>query len=122
MKTKANKSVLAFGAVIIFCLIIILFSPSIYGGHKRYEVKPQIYLPEYATDTPHIIYVYENMIDRLLGQTENNLNNINTEIKVIAEKLDSIETNITELSTRIERVETALGIEQPKKTAAPPKK
>lgn len=120
MKTKENKNLLAVGAVLIVCLIMIWLASSIQGGQKKYEVRPEITLPEYRTDTARAIDAYERVMDRFINLTEENLTGINADVKDITKKLDLIDCKLTELSTRMARIEKALGIEpadeQTKKT------
>ena len=61
------------------------------------------------------------MMDRFMDLTERNLTVINTDIRSITKKLDSIDRKLTELSTRMARIEKALGIEQSKKPVVEPK-
>ena len=114
MKIKENKNLLVVGAVLIVCLILIGFSGSIQGGersHKRgYEIRPEITLPEYQTDTTRAIDAYERVMDNFIIMTETNLAGINTDIKEIAKQLVSIDRKLTKLSTRMGRIEKALGI------------
>ena len=115
METKENKKLLVVGAVLIVCLIVIGFSSSIQGGEKSYEIKPEIKLPEYRTDTARAIDVYERVMDRLMNLTEKNLISINTDVKTISKKLVLIDCKLTELSTRMGRIEKALGINHSEK-------
>ena len=115
MKTKETKNLLAAGAILIACLIGVWLAGSIQGREKCYDVKPEITLPEYRTDTARAIDAYERMMDRLINLTERNLTGINTDVKDIAKKLVLIDCKLTELSTRMARIEKALGIEQVEK-------
>jgi len=115
MKTKQNKNLLVVGAVLIVCLIVIGFSSSIQGGEKSYEIKPEITLPEYRTDTARAIDAYERVMDRFINLTEKNLTSINTDVKGIAKKLVLIDCKLADLSIRMARIEKALGIEQTEK-------
>ena len=117
MKTKQNKNLLVIGVVLIVCLIVIGFSSSIQGGEKIYEIKPEITLPEYRTDTARAIDAYERVMDRFMTLTEKNLTSINTDVKDIAKKLVLIDCKLTDLSTGMARIEKALGIEQAEKQA-----
>ncbi len=112
MKIKENKNLLVFGAVLIVCLIVIGFSSSIQGGEKSYEIKPEITLPEYRTDTARAIDAYERVMDRFISLTEKNLTGIDTDVKDITKKLVLIDCKLTDISTRMARIEKALGIEQ----------
>jgi hypothetical protein len=112
MKIKENKNLLVVGAVLIISFILIGFSGSIRGGEKSYKIKPEITLPEYRTDTARAIDAYERLMNRFINLTERNLTSINTDVNGIAKKLVLIDYKLTELSTRMARIEKALGIEQ----------
>jgi hypothetical protein len=118
MKTKENKNLLVVGVVLIITFIVIGFSSSIQGG--SYKIKPEITLPEYRTDTARAIDAYERVMDRFMSLTEKNLTGINTDVKDIAKKLVLIDCKLTELSTRMARIEKALGIEQTEKRVEKP--
>ncbi len=115
MKTKESKNLLAAGAILIACLIVVWLAGPIQGSKKSYDVKPEITLPEYRTDTARAIDAYERVMDRFMDLNERSLTGINTDVKDIAKKLVLIDCKLTELSTRIARIEKALGIEQVEK-------
>lgn len=120
MKTKETKNLsrkgwpspLTVGVILIACLIVVWLAGSIQGSRKNYEVRPEITLPEYRTDTARAIDAYERMMDRFIDLTGRNLTGINTDVKDIAKKLVLMDCKLTELSTRMARIEKALGIEQ----------
>ncbi len=114
MKVKETKHLLVLGAILTVSLILIVFSGSIRGVEKSYEINPEITLPESRTDAARAIDAYERVMDRFMNLTERNFIGINTDVKDIATKLASIDYRLTELSTRMARIEKALGIEQPK--------
>jgi archaellum component FlaC len=87
---------------------------SLYGGQKTYEVESQITIPEYRTDAARAIDAYERLMERHMDLTEGNFTRIGVDLRDVAKKLDSINSKLTELSTRIARIEKKLGIEQPK--------
>ena len=99
-------------AVLIVCLILIGFSSSIQGGDKSYKIRPEITLPEYQTDTTRAIDAYERVMDRVINLAERDLGSINTDIKEIAKQLVLIDCKLTDLSTRMGRIEKSLGIKQ----------
>ena len=103
-------------AVLIVCLILIGFSGSIQGGEKshrsRYEIRPEITLPEYQTDTARAIDAYERIMDRFINLTKRDLGSINTDVKSISKQLVLIDRKLTRLSTRMGRIEKALGIKE----------
>ena len=116
MKIKQNKSLLAVGAILIACLITGWLSDSIHGVERRFEIRPQITVPEYRTDTARAIDAYERVMDRLMNLTESNLTGINTDLKAIVKKLVFIDSKLTDISMRMARIEKALSIEQPQKS------
>ena len=109
-----NKNLLAVGAVVVCCITVVWFSTSIQGGSKTYELRPQISVPEYRTDTVRAIDAYERLMERYMDLTERNSMRIGTDLKEVMKKLDSINDKLTELSARIARIEKTFGIEQPK--------
>jgi hypothetical protein len=110
MRTTKHLFVVAVGLIV--CLIIVWFSTSIQGEEKTYEVKHQITLPEYRTDTARAIDAYERVMDRFMNLTQRSLTGINTDIKDIAKNLVSIDRKLTQLSARMARIERAVGIKQ----------
>lgn len=117
-----NKSLLAVSIVLIASIIIIGFSSSIHGVEKRYEIRPEITLPQYQTDTARAINAYGRVMDRFIDLTEQNLTGISTDVKNIANKLVSIDHKLTDISARMARIEKALGIEQPEMLIEKPSK
>jgi hypothetical protein len=121
---RANKNLLAIAAGVIACVVVVWFSASIHGGQKSYhggqktyEVQPQITLPEYRTDAARAIDAYERLMERYMDLTERNLIGIGTGFQDVVKRLDSIDGTLMKLSTRMARIEKALGIEQPKSPA-----
>jgi hypothetical protein len=114
---KMNKRLLAFVAGLLFCVVLVWFSASIWGGEEIYEVRPQISIPEYRTDAARAIDAYERLMERHMDLTEGNLVGIGADVQSAIRKLDSIDGKLRRLSTRITRIEKALGIEQVKPPA-----
>ena len=111
---RTHKNLLAFAVAVVSCAIVAWFSTSIHGSERSYEVKPQITIPEYRTDAARAIDAYERLMERYMSLTERNLDRIGMDTQSVLRKLDSINAKLTELSTRMVRIEAALGIEQPK--------
>ncbi len=112
-----NKSLLAVGAVVVCCITVVWFTTSIQGGPKIYELRPQIAVPEYRTDTVRAIDAYERLMERYMDLTERNSIRIGADLKEVINKLYSIDDKLTEISARIARIEKTFGIEQPKPQA-----
>ena len=112
-----SKNVLAVAAVVVICVVAVWFSTSIQGSQKTYELEPRLTIPAYRTDIARVVDAYERLMERYMYLTDRNLAGINTELKSAAEKLESIDSRLVELSARTARIEKALGIEQ---TTKPP--
>ena len=110
-----NKNLLAVSIVLIVCLIVIAFSDPIHGSEKKYEIEPEITLPEYQNDLGRVINAYERMMDHMMYINERNFAGINTDVKDINKKLVLIDRKLTELSKKMTRIEKALNINQPEK-------
>ncbi|MHC4890317.1 MAG: hypothetical protein ACYTEO_12750 [Planctomycetota bacterium] len=57
-----TRNLLAVTAGLICCVVVVLLSPSIQGGEKTYEIRPQVTLPEYRSDAARAIDAYERLI------------------------------------------------------------
>ena len=109
-----NKNLLAAAAVILCCITVIWFSTITKGSPTTYEVRPRISLPEYKTDTVHAIDAYEKLMERYMNLTERNSIRIDSDLKEVIKRLDSINYKLTELSFRIAKIEKTFGIEESK--------
>ena len=87
----------------------------IYARGRSYDIRPEITLPEYRTDAARAIDAYERTMNRYMTLTERSLAGVNADMREVLRKLDSIDRTLTDLSTRIARIEGALGIEEPVK-------
>ena len=117
---RNTKSLSTGSVVLLFCLIVLGLCSLIQGGN--YKVKPEITLPEYRSDTARAIDAYERVMDRFINLTEKNLTSINTDVKDITKKLVLIDCKLTDISTRMARIEKALGIQQSPKLVEKPSK
>ncbi|MHC4424089.1 MAG: hypothetical protein ACYSWR_05410 [Planctomycetota bacterium] len=117
MRTKKHLLVVAAG--LVCCVAVAWFSTSIQGGEKIYEVQPQITtLPEYRTDAARAIDAYERLMERYMDLMEMNVVRIGADVQGFNKRLDSIDSKLAELCTRMARIEKAFGIGQPKKPMA----
>lgn len=112
-----NKNLLAAVAVILCCITVIWFSKITKGSPTTYEVRPEISLPEYKTDTVHAIDAYEQLMERYMNLTERNSIRIHSDLKEVIRRLDSINYKLSELSLRIAKIEKTFGIEESKPQA-----
>ncbi len=112
-----NNNLLAVGAICVCCITVIWFSTTTQGGPKTYEVRPRISLPEYKTDTVHAIDAYQQLMERYMNMTERSSTRIDSDLKEVIKKLDSINDKLTKLSFRIARIEKTFGIEESKPPA-----
>jgi len=110
---RKKSYVLAGAAGLAWCIVLAWLSSASRGIEKTYEIESQIWTPEYRTDATRAIDAYERLMHRYMDMTERNLLGINSEIRVLAGKLDSIDARLSDLGTRIARIEIALGIEVP---------
>ena len=116
---KTNRNTLAILAVIIACSVLVWLSASIEGSQKTYEIHPNITMPEYKTDLTRVMDAYERLMQRYMDLTEQNQSMVGTDLRHVVTTLDSIDVQLAGLSTRIARIEAALGIKQPKSPPNP---
>jgi len=106
MRTNAKR----FGVLGCVVLCFLIWLCSIYAEDRRYEIRPEITLPEYRTDAARAIDAYERTMDRYMNMTERSLSGVNTDVKAVLMKLDAIDAKLSGLCTRVARIEGALGI------------
>ena len=114
---KESKNLLAAWAVILVCLVVASLATSIPGKERTYEVET-INSPEYKTDAARAIDAYERLMDRYMDLSEKLLSQMGGDCQAVSAKLDSLDSRIAELSTRLARIEKALGI-KPDVNSAP---
>ncbi|MHC4259045.1 MAG: hypothetical protein ACYSTF_01340, partial [Planctomycetota bacterium] len=110
-----RKNLLVVTAGLACCIVVVWLSTLSEGGEKTYELRPEVMLPEYRTDTARAIDAYERLMERYMDLTEMNMVRIGMDVQAFGRKLDSIDSKQVELLTRISRIERALGIEEPTK-------
>ena len=109
---KTSKSLWIVVAVVGCAVIAVLFSGSIQGSQKTYEVHPNLSIPEYKTDTVRVIEAYERLMDRYMDLTGSHLSTVGIDLRNVVTKLDSIDGRLTELDARLARIEQTLGIDK----------
>lgn len=110
---RKKTYLLAGTAGLACCILLAWLSTCSRGVEKTYEIESQIWTPEYRTDTTRAIDAYERLMHRYMDMTEQNLLGIGSEIRTLANKLDSIDARLSDIGIRIARIEIALGIEPP---------
>jgi peptidoglycan hydrolase CwlO-like protein len=112
MNTRENKNLLVVGIFLFACFIALCFSTSIHGGQK-YQVRPEITIPEYRTDAARAVDAYERLMDRFMSMTERNLVGIDNDVKRVNRQLTSINSKLSELLVRIANIEKKLNFKHP---------
>jgi len=113
---RTNSKLLVLVAALLTIAALIWSSVSIQASQKKYEIHPEIILPQYGIGTGRTIDPYERLMERYILQTEENLDIINTNLQGIFEKLDSIDAKLNDLSSGIKRIEKTLGTRRPEKS------
>ena len=117
---KSNKRFYIALATVVLIMVVFWLSTSMGQTRKRYEVEAQVYsTPEYRTDAARAIEAYERVMERYMDATERNFVDISGDIGTVAAMLDSIDTKLTRLDVRLERIERHLGILPPLVAPAP---
>jgi len=91
-------------------------------GRNRtvYEVRPEVTVPAYRTDAARAIDAYENLMQRYMDLNEKTLLTVDTDIRAIAQRLDSIDGALAGLARRLARIEQALGVPLEKPASVDP--
>jgi len=105
MRSKKSMFAIAGGAIVV--ATVVFCSGIIEGYERRYDLRPEIRLPEHRTDAARAIDAYERVMERYMKLSERNFGSIGGDVKDVARKLDLIDD-------RLARIEKVLGIERPK--------
>ena len=108
---KQNRYLLVTGAVIVVCLIAAAVSTAIPDNGKKYEVDTVVDVPEYKTDAARAIDAYERLMDRYMDLSEKLISQVGGDSQAVSAKLDSLDSRLADISTRLARIEKALGID-----------
>ncbi|OHB76649.1 MAG: hypothetical protein A2Z25_18105 [Planctomycetes bacterium RBG_16_55_9] len=107
---KTSKSLLVVLMVMVCGIIVVWFSGSIRGGQKTYNLQPDLTIPEYKTDTVHVMEAYERLMDRYMDLTGSHLATVGMDLRNVVARLDALDGRLAELSTRLARIEQTLGV------------
>lgn len=118
------KKIKSYGAGVLFVIfigVLIWFAGSL-NGSQDYDVRPEISIPEYKSDAARAIDAYEKVMNRYMDLSESNFKNIELDNRKIFEKLLEIQTDISRIDMRLERIEKAMGLDPlpPVCTKVPP--
>jgi hypothetical protein len=108
---KQNRYLLMIGAVIIACLIAAAVSTAIPSHDKKYDIDTVVDVPGYQTDAARAIDAYERLMDRYMDLSEKVVSQMGGDCQSVSTKLDSLDSRLADISTRLSRIEKALGID-----------
>lgn len=109
---KRNKYLLVAIVVAGVCLAAAAASRGIPDRGGNYDfVEAQVSVPEYKTDAARAIDAYERLMERYMYLSEQLVSQRGDDCQSVSTKLDSIDARLAELSTRLSRIEKALGID-----------
>lgn len=108
---KQNRYLLVTVAVTVICLIAAAVSTAIPDNGKKYEIDTVVGIPGYQTDAARAIDAYERMMDRYMDLSEKLLSKMSGDSQTVSTKLDSLDSRLADISTRLTRIENALGID-----------
>ena len=107
---NTRRTFVSIAVTALVCAALLLLSPT-QGTEKDYEVNTHYELPEYRTDTARAIDAQQQMMNRMLDGNERNWGAIQQQLNTINTKLDKILGDLDNISQRIGRIETKMGIE-----------
>ncbi len=108
---KQKRNLLAISICGAAGLIVAWFATAIPGKESTYEVEPWITVPEYRTDAARAIDAYERLMERHMDLTGKCLLQFGGDCQTIMQKLDGLDSRLSEVSARLTRIEESLGIE-----------
>jgi L-fucose isomerase-like protein len=111
MAMKRNRYLLVTGTVVLVCLIAAAVSTAIPDNGKKYEIDTVVDVPEYKTDAARAIDAYERLMDKYMDLSEKIVLKIGGDSQAVSTKLDSLDSRLADISTRLARIEKALGVD-----------
>ena len=108
---KRNRYLLVTGAVVLVCLIAAAVSTAIPDNGKKYEIDTVVDVPGYKTDAARAIDAYERLMDKYMDLSEKIVLKIGGDSQAVSTKLDSLDSRLADISTRLARIEKALGVD-----------
>ena len=108
---KTSKSLWIVAAVVGCVVIAITFSRSLQGSQNTYELRPNLSIPEYKSDTVRVVDAYERLMDRYMDLTGSHLSTVGMDLRNVVTRLDSIDDRLIALDKRLARIEQALGVD-----------
>ncbi len=110
-----NKILFVLGVAIAACATVIAVTNSTHDRRddreSRYEIENEISLPEYKSNLDKMIDAYERMVDKLLYATSSGTK-FNSDANAIYKKLSEIDSKLTLITAKLEKIEKTLGIKQ----------
>ena len=106
-----NKATGYLASFLLICMAAGFFSSTLFGRERRYEIRPEITLPEYKSDMDRVIDAYEKVIDDYICLVDDNLLKMQRELTNISVKLDSMGCEMSDLSNQLETIQRKFGIE-----------
>jgi len=113
MRTRWNR--LAVCAVLTCVTLAAWYAWAAPRRADVYEIQPNITVP--YTYGPTADYRLADLVEELVAQNDQ----MAEQLKLISEKIDSVDAKLVGLTRRIARIERALGIEQPPPVVARPR-
>jgi hypothetical protein len=111
MVMKRGRIILVIGVVTVICLIAAAVSTAIPDNGKKYDIDTIVDVPEYKTDAARAIDAYERLMDRYMDLSEKLISQVGGDCQSVSTKLDSLDSRLVDISTRLSRIEKALGID-----------
>jgi hypothetical protein len=109
---KQKKYLLVTVVAIVVCLIAAAVSTAIPDNSgKKYEIDTVVDVQGYKTDTARSIDAYEHLMDRYMDLSEKLVSQMGGDCQAVSTKLDSLDSRLADISTRLARIEKALGID-----------
>jgi hypothetical protein len=108
---KQNRYLLVTGVVTVVCLIAAAVSTAIPDRRSNYGVDVTYNVPEYKTEAVQALEAYQNLMSRYMDLSEKLVLQMDGDCQTIFAKLDSLDSRLADISTRLTRIEKALGID-----------
>ena len=93
------------------CFAAAAVSTAIPNKGKKYEVEAVVDASGYQTNAARDIDAYERLMDRYMDLSDKLISSMEGDRQAVLIKLDSLDSRLADISTRLTRIEKALGID-----------
>ena len=105
-----SRKKIAAVCLTVIIVSVIWFSTTVGETASKYEIEPQITLPEHKTGLKYSVDAYERLMNRFMDLVGKDLSGMHRDVDRVLNRLESIDRKLADVDERISRIEIYLEI------------